>query len=271
MTIERHDVLGVRIDDMNSEELEQQLKSFLLGSEPRIVVTPNPEFILASLDDPSFREVLSRADLSTPDGIGLKFAVAALTDNKLRYRHTGVDTLQLLARLCAQNGKRLLILGGTGKDPEKVGELFKKEHASLDVVALDPGIVDDEYPRLSEATVARLKALEPAVVAVALGQGRGKQQGKQEKIMEALKRELPTARILIGIGGAVHTLANPHLQAPAAWKKRGFEWLWRILNQPWRAKRIFRAVIIFPLEVIWATLRHRRFGRALRNVYREIL
>lgn len=270
MADEHHDILGVRVDDLSLTELEMKLRNFLKGGEAKIVVTPNPEFVLAAQDDAVFKEVLSRADLSIPDGVGLKFAVAALTDETLKHRHTGVDTLQLLAKLCAEEGMRLLLLGGTGKDPEKVGELLKTSYPSLDVVACDPGIVDDEYPRLSEATVARLRAFDPKVVAVALGQGRGRQQGKQEKIMESLKKELLGVRVLIGVGGAVHTLANPHLVAPQSWRKRGFEWLWRVLNQPWRAKRIFRAVVLFPLEIIWATLRSRRFFRATKRVIRSL-
>jgi N-acetylglucosaminyldiphosphoundecaprenol N-acetyl-beta-D-mannosaminyltransferase len=266
---DEHHILGVRVDDLTDTELESKLRSFLLGGEPKLVVTPNPEFILAALDDPSFREVLSRADLSLPDGVGLTFAVAALSEGVLNYRHTGVETLPLVARLCAEEGKRLLFLGGSGKDPEKVGELFKSMYPALDVVACDPGIVDDEIPRLSEATVARIKELNPTVIAVALGQGRGRLQGKQEKVMESLKRELPSVRVLMGIGGAVHTLANPYLQAPAFMKRYGLEWLFRVSHQPWRIKRIFRAIVLFPLEVIWATIRARRFVRGTLNVFKQ--
>ncbi len=270
MADEHHVILGIKVDDLSDAELESKLRSFLLGDEPKLVVTPNPEFVLATLDDPTFKDVLSRADLSLPDGTGLVYAVAALSGEELKHRHTGSDTLPLLAKLCAEHNKRLLLLGGSGKDGEKVGELFKAKYPNLDVVSCDPGIVDDEIPRLSEATVARIKLLEPAVVAVALGQGRGRLQGKQEKIMESLKKELPSARILIGIGGTVHMLANPYLHAPAVLKRYGLEWVWRVSHQPWRLKRIFRALILFPLEVVWDTIRQRRFFKATLSVFRKL-
>lgn len=264
------EILGVKVQDLSASSLDAILRSYIAGGEPRVVVTPNPEFILSALNDQDFRQVLGRADLSLPDGVGLKFAVAALFDDtRLEYRHTGLETFKLLARLAGEEKVRMLILGGTGKDPEVVAEMFRGEASNLDIVAYDPGIIDDDLPRLNEATVAKLKAMEPAIIAVALGQGRGRAQGKQEKVIEFLRRELPTARVLIGVGGSVHMLANPHLLAPESWRKRGFEWLWRLIKQPWRSSRIIRATALFPLEVAWDTLSKRRFWRAVRNVLTE--
>jgi N-acetylglucosaminyldiphosphoundecaprenol N-acetyl-beta-D-mannosaminyltransferase len=271
MADESHNILGVKVDDLSDEALEAKIREFLLGGEARVIVTPNPEFVLGAQTDTEFKKVLGRADLALPDGVGLKFAVAALHDNEhLLYRHTGGETLKLIAKHAAQLQKKLLLLGGSGKDPESVAEFLKKENEGLDVDAFDPGIVDDEHPRLSEAVMARLKQIDPQIIAVALGQGRGRMQGKQEKVMEMLRTELPSVRILIGIGGVVHVLANPYLQAPKAWKRMGFEWLWRAIQQPWRFRRIMRALVLFPLEVIWDTLKTRRIFRAMRNVFGEL-
>ncbi|MFA5945445.1 MAG: WecB/TagA/CpsF family glycosyltransferase [Patescibacteria group bacterium] len=266
-----HDILGVRVDDIPDAELEQRLNDMLVSARANIVVTPNAEFILSARDDAEFRGILKSADLSLPDGVSIKYAVAALTDDEaLIHRHTGVDTLQLLARLSAESGKRMLILGGTGKDPEIVGGEFKKLYPTLDIVALDPGIIDDEVPRLSEAVASRVKSLEPVIIAVALGQGRGRRQGKQERVMAFLAEEISTARILIGVGGAIRTLAHPSLIPPLAWRKRGVESLWRLIKQPWRSPRIFRAVIVFPAVVVWECIGRRRLLKAAKRVYSEL-
>jgi N-acetylglucosaminyldiphosphoundecaprenol N-acetyl-beta-D-mannosaminyltransferase len=267
-----HRLLGIKVNDLTDAELRAELISMMSGAKPNIVVTPNPEFILSAMGDPEFRAILEKAELSLPDGAGLRFASAALEDGPiLRSRHPGVATLELLAELCALEGKRLLLLGGSGKDPDIVGRAFKQKFPLLDVVALDPGIVDDVTPRLSEAILARLISLEPVVVAVALGQGRGRRQGKQEKVMAVIKDRLPTARIFIGVGGSIHTLSHPQLIPPASWRKHGVEWLWRLLRQPWRWQRIGRAVVVFPLVVAWEAIMHRRFLVAVRRVTRELL
>ncbi|MFA5946772.1 MAG: WecB/TagA/CpsF family glycosyltransferase [Patescibacteria group bacterium] len=266
-----HKILGVRLDDLTEAELRAKLVSFLRGDKPKVVVTPNPEFLLSAMQDPEFRTILDRADLSIPDGAGLRFASAALEDMEvLKTRHTGVATLELLAALCSLEGKRLLLLGGSGKDPEIVAAGFKVKFPTLDVVPLDPGIVDDVTPRLSEAVLARLASLEPVVIAVALGQGRGRRQGKQEKVMAAMKDRLPSVRLLIGVGGAIHTLSHPKLIPPLAWRQRGVEWLWRLIKQPWRWQRIGRAVVIFPVVVAWEALMRKRFVTAVKRVSHEL-
>lgn len=272
MARSQHKILGVKIDDLTDAELREELLSRLHGQTPTIVVTPNPEFLLSAMRDPEFRTILERADLAIPDGAGLRFASAALEEGEvLQTRHTGVETLELLAELCALEGKRLLLLGGSGKEPEAVGAMFKKKYPTLDVVPLDPGIVDDVTPRLSEAVIARIASLEPVVIAVALGQGRGRRQGKQEKVMAAMKDRLPSVRLLIGVGGSIHTLSHPNLIPPPAWRKRGVEWLWRLLKQPWRWQRIGRAVIVFPVTVAWEALMRRRFGKAVKRVAHELV
>src|SRR3990167_1701104 len=103
-----HELFGVRIDDPSLLELTNILRKWLLEDAPlRMISTPNPEFILLAREDSEFKEILNKSDLSLADGIGLQFAIAALTENFLLHRHTGVDTLELLAQLCHEEKKSL--------------------------------------------------------------------------------------------------------------------------------------------------------------------
>src|SRR3989338_2638426 len=105
-------ILGVPIHDIDENHLISHLREWLLGKDQKIVVTPNPEFIILAQKDLYFREILKQADLSLPDGVGLRFAVAALTDNFLHFRHTGVDTLEILVQVCEETEKKILLFGG---------------------------------------------------------------------------------------------------------------------------------------------------------------
>lgn len=58
------DILGIRFDDLTREEAAQAGAGLLRSGSFHYVVTPNPEFILASEKDPEFRRILNEADLS---------------------------------------------------------------------------------------------------------------------------------------------------------------------------------------------------------------
>ena len=46
-------------------------------------------------------------------------------------------------------------------------------------------------------------------------------------------------KVAMGVGGSFDYLVKPWLRAPKMIQKMGFEWLWRLMLQPWRIKRQF--------------------------------
>lgn len=260
----QHVILGVRIHDIPSATLTAVLEAWLVGDTARIIVTPNPEFIVGAERDPEFKQILNRSDLALPDGVGLRFAVAALSEDRLLHRHTGADTLITLAEMCAKRRKRLVLVGGSPRKTERAAVTLRKRFPGLDIAIFDPGIIDEHQVRLSEATLAGIERLSPQAIAVALG------QGKQERVMEILKHKIPSARVLIGIGGAADYVSEAVRRAPTTWQRFGFEWLWRLAQEPWRARRILTAIIVFPSRVAWATLRAGRFIPAAKRVLNDL-
>ena len=67
----KREILGIEFDDLTREEAAQRGAQLLEEDKFHYVVTPNPEFILASEKDPEFKRVLNEADLVLPDGIGV--------------------------------------------------------------------------------------------------------------------------------------------------------------------------------------------------------
>lgn len=252
-----HRLFGVRIDDVSPEELDRCISDWLSGDRTRTIVTPNPEFLLLARSDETFRDLLNRSDLSLPDGVGLRFAIPALTSERLAYRHTGVDTLARIARSCAASGKRLALFGGDPGVAERAAQALRSEVPGLVVEGIDPGRVDPD--RLDEGTMRSLETFD----AVAVGLG----QGKQERAMRMIK----APRVLIGVGGAFDMIAGTKRRAPAWMRTVGLEWVWRAAIEPGRIGRILRAFPGFPAVVVWDTLKHRRFLRACRAAIPEII
>ena len=266
-SLKSHDILGVRINDLTFFELREQLRAWLNGPSLRTIVTPNPEFILQARKDEAFRERLNQADLSVADGTGLKYALAALSNERLENRQTGVDLLEELAALCAKEEKNLLLFGGLHGSAQQAAGALRTRYPALDVRAYEPGLMKESRHELKVAP-ADLEAIglhAAAVLAVGLG------QGKQEQFIAQYANGFPTIRIAIGVGGAFDTIGGRLPRAPASWRRAGLEWLWRLRLEPHRWPRIFRATVVFPIVVISATLKQHRFWKACKNVLREFI
>lgn len=258
-----HTILGVRVHDVSPMELRERLRGWLLGAGLHIVVTPNPEFILVACKNPGFRDLLNRADMAVADGVGLAYAVAALSDGRLEHRQTGVDLVEELAALCAKEGKSLLLFGGREESAHASARALRKRYPKLHVYAHEPGriVVDATHgiqvPR-SDMDVLRLHPSD----AIAVGLG----QEKQERFMADIVPLFPATRVAIGIGGAFEMISGRLPRAPRLMRRVGLEWLWRLSLEPRRFPRIFRAAVVFPFVVILATLKQRRFWKACLSV-----
>ena len=94
----------------------------------------------------------------------------------------------------------------------------------------------------------KIREEAPDILLIALG------HGKQEKWIAAHLPELPSVKVAMGVGGAFDFIAGRVLRAPRILRRLGLEWLWRLILQPSRLPRIWRAVIKFPILVLRAKL-----------------
>ncbi len=265
-------LLGVRIDNVDVAQTRALFRDWLgdkAAAMTHLVCTPNPEFLLAAQHDASFKELLNGLDLNLPDGVGLRFASAALTEQTLRNRVPGVQALLLLAELCVESQQRLLLLGEQGANERAAAEL-RLQWPGLDVVVLDPGVIA-EAGDLPPNVIDEMRGLQAQVIAVGLG------QGKQERCIFGLHSmytlnvdHLSTVRVMIGVGGAAAMIGKTLPRAPRLLQRIGLEWVWRLAIEPRRWRRIWRATVVFPLMVILLTLREHRFWRAVRRTLPEI-
>lgn len=262
-------LFGVRIDDLSLDELHARLLEYIKADGPSLVVTPNPEFLLEARTNESFKTILNKSVLSLPDGVALRFAAATSGTHDL-HRYPGVDVLPIIARMCRNSGMPLVLLGATDFILAQAKMRFATLAEGIVIVTMNPGIINGENPILSEDIVAQLRNIGTCCVAVALGQGNGRSQGKQECIASQITENVPNARVVIGIGGALNMITGSVPRAPVFFRRLGVEWLWRFIFEPWRFKRIFRAVFLFPVVVFWDTITENRWRMALVEVAKEL-
>lgn len=85
----------------------------------------------------------------------------------------------------------------------------------------------------TEAVKKAIGELRPEVVLVAFG------APEQERWLIENRGWLGEMGVGVGmsIGGSIDFLTGKVHRAPEIWRKTGFEWLFRLGRQPWRAKR----------------------------------
>ncbi|MBI2475122.1 WecB/TagA/CpsF family glycosyltransferase [Candidatus Uhrbacteria bacterium] len=251
---ERHKIFGVPFDDISTQEITDLFLKWLNGAQAKIVFTPNPEFLLKSRKDSDFTNVLNQSDLSLADGVGVKFAISALTNRQLKNRQTGIDALILLAGICSMTNKKLVLLGGKNFVSQSAANILKKRFHNLNVDSVDLGLVlgNSESVSISDELTNEIIKSEPNVLAVALS------FGKQERFILEISQKIPSLKIIIGVGGAFDTISGRLKRAPLWMRKNGLEWLWRVIIEPKRICRILNAVVVFPLLVIWDKLKQHK-------------
>ena len=203
------DIFGVKIDNLTMDEALERIKGF--------VVLPYSEFIVRAQKDEEFRNILNSADFCLCEGKGL-WLMTRFLKKPIKEPISGVDLIHNL------RGK-IFLLGGKEGVAKKV-----KEKLDAKVVGTEHGHQD------LKKVIKKINKAKPEILLVGLG------SPKQEKWIYENLAKMPSLRLAIGVGGAFDFISGRVKRAPKFLQKIGLEWLWRLILQPWRIKRVFEGV-----------------------------
>lgn len=247
--MEKINILGVNISVLAKKEILESISQFLKDGRQHQIATANPEFLLAAQTDEEFFHILNTADLAIPDGVGLKFAALMMGD--ILQRIAGVDLIFDICALAQKLKKSVYLLGGDAITVRQAEEKLKIEFPELKIAGAEEGLKKDEWKieagecikggDNNKKLLARINLAQPDIIFVAFG------HPAQEKWIWHNLLEIPTVKIAMGVGGSFDFIAGRIKRAPKFLRILGLEWLWRVILEPWRWKRIINAVIIFPL------------------------
>jgi N-acetylglucosaminyldiphosphoundecaprenol N-acetyl-beta-D-mannosaminyltransferase len=232
-------ILGIRIDDVSMDETIERISAMLADGASHHVVTVNPEFVMTAQQNALFRDVLRRADLAVPDGIGLNLA-ARWTGQRLTHRVPGVELCERLADLSARTGARIFLLGAAPGIAEAAADVLRQRYPDVVIAGCYAG---SPRPEDEAAIQQRLMAAQPDVLLVAYG-------SPAQDLWIARNQPRLAIPVAIGVGGSFDYLSGNVPRAPRLMRRLGLEWLYRLVRQPWRWRRIWTAVVQFPLAVL---------------------
>ncbi len=234
-------ILGVRVDDVTQAEALAYAAHLLRQRGAHQIATVNPEFVMEARRNPAFRAVLEATDLNTPDGFGLLLA-ARWQGTPLRGRATGVALVQQLAALAAAQGYRIFLLGAAPSVAEQAAAVLRARYPSLQIAGCFAG---SPHPRHEPFLRQIIAVARPDLLLVAYGH-------PAQDLWIARNQPVLQIPLAMGVGGVFDYLSGRVPLAPRWMRQIGLEWLFRLLVQPRRWRRILVAVPLFA----WTVLRH---------------
>lgn len=235
-------VLGVAYDNITMAEALARGRELLAGSETAYCVTPNAEMAYEAMHDPEFCSILNGASLVLPDGAGVILG-AKIVRTPLKEKVAGIDFAQNMLAVFEETGSRLYLLGSKPGIAELAAEKMLQKHPKLCICGIRDGYFQDEAEVVQAINEAKADA-----VYVCLG------SPKQERFMYAHRGEL-NARLLVGLGGTLDGIAGTVKRAPKWMIRLQLEWLYRLIKEPKRFKRMLRLP-----KYIFAALKTRMKG-----------
>ncbi|RJR27985.1 WecB/TagA/CpsF family glycosyltransferase [candidate division WWE3 bacterium] len=262
---------------------------YLTDGNTHYVCTTNPEFIMLAQQDKEFLDIINNSDLSLPDGAGVLQAIDYLddvshyeknvlypircllkgfkiglgsfkNDQYVRRKIRGVELVDNLCQLSSEKRYSVFLLGGRLKD--KRGRLI--ESTDKDIAELAAQKLTEKYPGINiigasskfhrsaqddEITLRYIKDcmskhntshLDFLFVAY--------EQGHQEKWIVRNAHKI-NAKVSIGVGSTLDYMAGTMKYSPNIYNRLNLEWLYKLITQPWRLKRIINAFPLFPFRV----------------------
>ena len=287
-------ILGVKVNlGMTIGDVVDYVDALIqTKSKNGIICTTNPEFIIDAQKDIEFKKIINESLLSLPDGFGIilaneflsraqKTSAKGMARNMLLLATglqvglmsllhstnaslSGVDLTYALCDLASKKSYNVVLLGGKRKST------LGKSLDSTDVASLAADKLKQLYPHLkviASSSSFSYKESDDASTLKFIHESMVKHDASnidiifvaynhknQEKWLQRNMSKIPCT-VGMGVGGTLDYISGITTRAPLVIRKAHMEWLYRLIMQPWRYKRIFKAFPYFPIKVFISTLK----------------
>jgi len=247
-------VLTANIDALSWEEAIARIVSSGAAHESRYVCICNVHSVVTATMDPEFMKAVNDADMATPDGAPIAWALRKLGFPS-QERINGPDLMWRYLEEAQRLKHKVFFYGSTNATLARLCVSIARCFPHLKV----GGTYSPPFRPLSDeednAEVAMINRSRANVVFVGLG------CPKQEKWMAAHRGRINA--VMIGVGAAFDYHSGAVARAPIWWQRNGLEWLYRLASEP---RRLFKRYLItntlfivgFSRQLLMEKMRRRR-------------
>jgi N-acetylglucosaminyldiphosphoundecaprenol N-acetyl-beta-D-mannosaminyltransferase len=252
--LQSYQVLRTNIHATSYENACDRIAEYVKSGESRYIVAANVHVVMTGYWDQAYQQVLNHAELVTPDGMPLVWALRLL-GSKNQPRVYGPDLMLAWCDRSQNLGYPIYLYGTTEKTLENLSTNLKQKFPNLAIAGSYSPPFTPQNNNQIEDDLSRIQASGAKVVFVGLG------CPKQECWMAQAQGKINV--VMIGVGAAFDFHSGQVAQAPQWMMKLGLEWLYRLGQEP---QRLWRRYLInnpsFAVLLLIQLLR-RAFKRSL--------
>ena len=239
----RHKVLGYPVDVVDEESAIKVVQAAWQNEKGIHIVTLNAEMVVQAQENQELDRIIRHAHLIIPDGAGVVWALKLAGQESSRL--PGIELAQKTLEMACREGRRVALLGGKPEVMVALKEVLPKLYPGIKIVGAQDGYFTKDQ---EDEIVDELSSREPELVLVALG------VPKQEYFIDKWHHSFPEA-VMIGVGGSFDVWTGQVKRAPAFFRKFHLEWFYRLMKEPWRARRMMSSLPRFGFQVLGSALK----------------
>ncbi len=232
--------LGFRLHNLTMEETLDSVKQIVKEGIPRQHVVLNAAKIVNGQKNSKLRESINNCYLINADGQAVVWG-ARILGIPVKERVTGIDLMDRLFKESEVNGWSVYLLGATDEILNKVIDNLYKKYPNIKISGHNNGYFSDLEEKRIVESIRNSKADLLFV---------GISSPKKELFLNRYMNELKVP-FCMGVGGSFDIIAGKSKRAPYLFQRFGFEWFYRILQEPRRMwKRYAKTNPIFMYIII---------------------
>jgi len=254
-------ILGMPVDAVLMPEVLERIDSALDRAAPLFISTPNLNFLTTCRTDPEFRESLLRSDLCPADGMPIVW-IARLMGIPIKKRVAGSDIYAALRAAARAKPLGVFFFGGCDGAAAAARDMLNAERGGLNCVGtLAPGF-GTVADMSRDGFIDEINATKADFLIASLGA----QKGQFWLLRNYHRIRIP---IRAHLGAALNIEAGHIKRAPVWMRESGFEWLWRILQEPHLWRRYWHDGNVLLRLLLTQVLPLTIAGRWMRRRYRN--
>lgn len=234
----RIEILGVPVDCVDMQGAVRFVDEMVRKGKRGTVLAVNPEKITTARDNPQLKASLQASSLLIADGIGIVFAARMLGLAEME-RVPGADLMPEICALAAKKGYSVFLYGADPEANRGCAEELLRRYPGLEIAGRRHGYIGEHE---MDDLVEDINGSGADILFVALGSPR------QELWMSQYLDRLHV-RVCQGVGGTFNAISGNFARAPRIAMKLHLEWLYQMLMQPKRFRRL-PARLKFALSVL---------------------